>query len=189
MFDTIPKEDGIIVVCLTSAVSGTYNGAALACKESGRKDCFAIDSHSTAIGMRQMVQDGLEYIEQGLPFDVVKEKMLDVARRNHTCFSVPTLDYLYRGGRIGRAANIVGSILSIKPIIYVNKENQIDVLDKPRTTKKAIERMVKWLHDNSPCKRIGIVHIENEEEARKLQARVQAEYPDVPVTVRLRRLF
>ena len=80
------------------------------------------------------------------------------------------------------AAGLIGSILRIKPVIYINDENQVDALDKVRTEKKAIARMVKYLEENSPCKRIGIVHIMNLEGAQALQAKVQEMYPDIEVT-------
>ena len=100
-----------------------------------------------------------------------------------TTFTVDTLDYLRRGGRIGKAAGLIGSILKIKPVIYLNDKNEVDVLAKVRTGKKAAAAMIDYLHKNSPCKRIGIVHLENEEGGRALQAKVQEEYPDVEVTL------
>ncbi|MEE3452073.1 DegV family protein [Dialister sp.] len=183
IFNEIPPEDPIIVICLTSGVSGTYNGAVLAARQSGRKNISVINSRTTAIGMMQIVEDGIEMIEQGLPFEEISTKLLEAADHMRTTFTVDTLDYLRRGGRIGKAAGLIGSILKIKPVIYLNGKNEVDVLAKVRTGKKAAAAMIDYLHENSPCKRIGIVHIENEEGGRALQSRVQAEYPDIEVTL------
>ena len=183
LFASIPAEDPIIVICLTAAVSGTYNGAVLAARQSGRKNISVINSKTTAIGMIEVLQDGLEYIDQGLSFEEVTQKLLEASELTRTCFTVDTLDYLRRGGRIGKAAGLIGSILKIKPVIYLNKNNEVDVLAKVRTTKKAMATMMDFLHENSPCKRIGIVHIENEEGGKALQAKVQEEYPDIEVTL------
>ncbi len=183
LFNKIPREDGIIVLCITTAVSGTYNGAVLAAKQSGRDKIAVINTKTTAIGMLQMAQDGLEFIEEGLAFDDVVKKLLDAADHMRTSFTVDTLEYLRRGGRIGKAEGLIGSILKIKPCIYLNKNNEVDVLDKVRTRKKAVASLLKYLHDNSPCKRIGIVHIKNIEGGRELQELVQAEYPDIEVTL------
>lgn len=182
-FEQVPAEDAIVLITVTSGVSGTYNGAVLAAKQSGRKQIAVINSRTTAIGMVQLVQDALEWIDGGVGFEELREKLIGASLRMRTTFTVDTLDYLRRGGRIGKAAGLIGSILKIKPVIFLNDKNEVDVLDKVRTTKKAMACMMKYLADNAPCKRIGIVHIENPEGAEELRGRVQELYPDVPVTV------
>ena len=183
LFDKIPAEDAIIILCITTAVSGTYNGAVLAAKQSKRDQIAVINTRTTAIGILQMAQDALEFIDAGVSFDDLVKKLLDIAERMRTTFTVDSLEYLRRGGRVGKAAGIIGSILKIKPCIYLNKNNEVDVLDKVRTRKKAVASLLNYLHNNSPCKRIGIVHIENIEGAKELQRQVQSEYPDIEVTV------
>ena len=183
LFDKIPAEDAIIILCITTAVSGTYNGAVLAAKQSKRDQIAVINTRTTAIGILQMAQDALEFIDAGVSFDDLVKKLLDISERMRTTFTVDSLEYLRRGGRIGKAAGIIGSILKIKPCIYLNKNNEVDVLDKVRTRKKAVTSLLNYLHNNSPCKRIGIVHIENIEGAKELQRQVQSEYPDIEVTV------
>ena len=183
LFNKIPAEDAIIILCITTAVSGTYNGAVLAAKQSKRDQIAVINTRTTAIGILQMAQDALEFIDAGVSFDDLVKKLLDISERMRTTFTVDSLEYLRRGGRIGKAAGIIGSILKIKPCIYLNKNNEVDVLDKVRTRKKAVTSLLNYLHNNSPCKRIGIVHIENIEGAKELQRQVQSEYPDIEVTV------
>ena len=183
LFDKIPVEDAIIILCITTAVSGTYNGAVLAAKQSKRDQIAVINTRTTAIGILQIAQDALEFIDAGVAFDDLVKKLLDIAERMRTTFTVDSLEYLRRGGRIGKAAGIIGSILKIKPCIYLNKNNEVDVLDKVRARKKAVASLLNYLHNNSPCKRIGIVHIENIEGAKELQRQVQSEYPDIEVTL------
>lgn len=183
MIHQFPESDDIIIICITSGVSGTYNGAVLAAKQSGRKNIAVINSRTTAIGMVQLVEDAEDLIQEGLSFDKIKESLSQAALRMRTTFTVSTLDYLRRGGRIGRAASLIGGIFRIKPVIFLNDNNEVDVLGKVRTASKAQQCMLQYLYDNSPCKRIGIVHIENLEGAKALQSLVQAKYPDIPVTV------
>ena len=116
-------------------------------------------------------------------FAEITDKLTEVAEHMRTTFTVDTLDYLRRGGRIGKAAGLIGSILKIKPCIYLNKNNEVDVLDKVRTRKKAVASLIKYLDENAPCKRIGIVHIENPEGGKELQSIVQEKYPDIDVTL------
>lgn len=182
-FSNVPEEDPVIVLCLTSAVSGTYNGAVLAARQSGRKNICVLDSRTTAIGMLQLLKDGIELAQSNLAFDEVCKKLFDLTFHMRTEFTVDTLDYLYRGGRIGKAASLIGGILKIRPVIYLNPNNEVDVLAKVRTEKKAIASMVKYLEEHSPCKRIGVVHIENEEGGKSLQAKLQELYPENEVTL------
>ena len=182
MFESLPKEDPVIVICITSGVSGTYNGAVLAARQSGRKDITVINSRTTAIGMMEILEDAMDFIDQGLSFEEISKGLQESASLMRTTFTVPTLDYR-RGGRVGKAAGLIGSILKIKPVIYLNDSNEVDVLAKVRTEKKAAAAMIDYLHKNSPCKRIGIVHIENEEGGRALMTRIQEEYPDIEVTL------
>ncbi|MDU7217539.1 MAG: DegV family protein, partial [Dialister sp.] len=117
LFNKIPAEDAIIILCITTAVSGTYNGAVLAAKQSKRDQIAVINTRTTAIGILQMAQDALEFIDAGVSFDDLVKKLLDISERMRTTFTVDSLEYLRRGGRIGKAAGIIGSILKIKPCI------------------------------------------------------------------------
>ncbi len=183
IINAIPKEDPIIIICLTSAVSGTYNGALLAARQSGRKNIRVIDSRTTAIGMVQMLQDALELIAENKSFEEIANELEKISFRMQTSFTVDNLDYLVRGGRVGKAVGLIGSILKIRPVVYINKDNEVDEWAKVRTAKKATLALLDLLHKHSPCKRIGVVHIQNEEGGRALQAMVQAEYPDIEVTL------
>lgn len=183
IFSEIPEKDPIVVLTLTSGVSGTYNGAVLAARQSGRKNISVTDTRTTAIGMVQLLEDCFEWIDAGCTFEEVTANLRAAARRNHTAFTIATLDYLRRGGRVGKAAGLIGSILKIRPVIYINDQNEVDVLDKVRTEKKGVASLMKFLHEHSPCKRIGVIHITNPEGAEAMRAAVQEEYPDVEVTV------
>ncbi len=183
MFADIPAEDPIIMLCICSTISGTYNGALLAARQSGRKNITVINTKTTAIGMIHLLQDGLEMLEKGASYEEVSKALLDASERTGLTVSLDTLEYLQRGGRIGRATGFIGSILKIKPVIYLNKDNEVDALAKVRTSKKANAAMLKYLGERAPFHRIGVVHIENEEGGKVLQALVQEQYPDVEVTL------
>ncbi len=135
--------------------------------------------------MIHLALDGLEMIENGASYEEVSKELLEAAERTGLTVTLDTLDYLQRGGRIGRAAGLIGSILKIKPVIYLNENNEVDALAKVRTAKKANQTMLKYLEERAPFKRIGVVHIENEEGGKALHALVQEQYPDIEVTLTL----
>lgn len=183
LLKTIPEDDPVIIVTLTSGVSGTYNGAVLAARQSKRKNIAVINSRTTAIGIVEVLEDAFQFIDEGLSFEEVVKKLERAALHMRTTFVPSTLDYLRRGGRIGKAAGLIGAILKIKPVIFLNDQNEVDVLDKVRTQKKANACMLQYLKDHSPCKRVGIVHIENPEGGEALKKEAEAICPGLPITV------
>jgi DegV family protein with EDD domain len=182
-FSEIPAEDPILVLCITPAVSGTFGGAQLAARQSGRENIVVVNSRTTAIGMVQLIEDTLEWIDEGLPFEVIANNLQEAAFRMRTCVMLDTIEYLRRGGRIGRATGFIGSILKIKPIIYLTADDEVDALEKVRTQKKGFSVILDYLKENAPLKRIGIVHVVNEEGGRDFMEVVKAEFPDVPITL------
>lgn len=182
-FSEIPAEDPILVLCITPAVSGTFGGAQLAARQSGRENIVVVNSRTTAIGMVQLIEDTLEWIDEGLPFEVIANNLQEAVFRMRTCVMLDTIEYLRRGGRIGRATGFIGSILKIKPIIYLTADDEVDALEKVRTQKKGFSVILDYLKENAPLKRIGIVHVVNEEGGRAFMEVVKAEFPDVPVTL------
>ncbi len=183
VFAEIPAADPILVLCITPAVSGTYGGAQLAVRQSGRENIVAVNSRTTAIGMVQLIEDALEWIEEGLCFEEIAANLQDAASRMRTCVMLDTIEYLRRGGRVGRATGFIGSILKIKPIIYLTDDDAVDALEKVRTQKKGFSVILNYLKENAPLKRIGIVHVVNEEGGRDFMELVKAEFPDVPITL------
>lgn len=183
LFKAVPEEDGIIVITITSGVSGTYNGALLAARQSGRRKICVVNSRTTAIGMVQLLEDVLDEIDQGLSFEKISDSLHEAALRMRTTFVPGTLEYLRRGGRIGKAAGLIGAILKIRPVIFLNEKDEVDVWSKVRTEKKGFAQMIQFLQENTPGRRIGIVHIENPEGAAVLQSQIQNLYPGQTVTV------
>lgn len=183
MFSDIPAEDPIIVLCICSTISGTYNGALLAARQSGRKNITVINTRTTAIGMIHLLKDGLDMIEKGLSYEEIAKALEEASMRTGLTVALDTIDYLKRGGRIGKAAGLIGSILKIKPVIYLNENNEVDALGKVRTTKKANALMIDYLKKQEPLKRLGIVHIENEAGAKVLYDKAKEMYPDMDITL------
>ena len=94
------------------------------------------------------------------------------------------LEYLRKGGRIGGAAALVGTLLQVKPILYFNprKDNIIDVYEKIRTQEKGLQRIldeVDKAYRQSPDLKLGIVHVGAEAEGKALMQRVQGLYPEL----------
>ncbi|OPG14681.1 DegV family protein [Microbispora sp. GKU 823] len=129
----------IVSVHLSGALSGTADSARLAAREAP-VPVEVVDSGSIAMGLGFAVLAAARAAVTGAP----GAEVADVARRRaaavSTFFYVETLDYLRHGGRIGRVTNLLGSALSIKPLLRM-ADGEIGVLEKVRTASRALARL------------------------------------------------
>jgi DegV family protein with EDD domain len=100
--------------------------------------------------------------------------------RNTVLFMADTLEYVRRGGRIGRASALVGSVLQIKPILTLD-DGEVSVAARPRTRARALEEMLRLTLSRPAISRIGIAHTTSRDDAEKLRLAVLAHLPDVPI--------
>ncbi|MGL5152012.1 MAG: DegV family protein, partial [Clostridium sp.] len=172
--DIVKNGDDVVAVFLSSKMSGTYSSAHLikemVLEEYPHAKIEILDSKSNCMQMGFAVTEGAKAAIKGEGIETVKERINHVINNSRFVFIPDTLKYLKKGGRIGGAASIVGTILQIKPVLTVN-DGETTVLDKVRTKKKAIERLIKCLDDDTKDKEIGEVivhHINAEEEGQSL---------------------
>ena len=98
-------------------------------------------------------------------------------------FSVDTLEYLQKGGRIGAVGALVGNILGIRPIVHIDTAGELVVVDKCRTRKKVLQRMVELAAANAPIEAVYVANAEAEEDAETLRKAMLELFPGLPVLV------
>ena len=169
------KRDAIIAPLISSGISGTVATAQLAAREITRIPIEIVDTHITSMGQVLIILAVARAIEQGKSLQEVKQVAEDIARRLHTFFAVDTLEYLHRGGRINTASRYLGTVLAIKPILYFNDEGKIDALERVRTKKKALQRLLELAeeHAGGRAVHVGIVQANAPAEAQEFQAEVE----------------
>lgn len=171
-----------IIITISGGLSGTVRSAGAAVHMLNSAQVHIVDSGTTAIGMERMAQTAIELARQGLTAPDIAACLQKIAAATYTMFVPDTLEYLHKGGRIGGAAALFGTILQIRPILYLT-EGKVSVLDKVRTRSRALARMTDELQLYGRLAYIGIVHIEAETEAVHLAEKLREQYPAVPVTV------
>jgi DegV family protein with EDD domain len=144
------KDCEIISIHLSSALSGTYQSAQLAksmYEEDGGTGITVVDSKSASYGIGILVVAAARAALDGQS----KEQILQLIKRmregSRLYFLVDTLEYLQKGGRIGKASALIGSLLNIKPILSINDEGEVYSVDKVRGHKKAVARIAELLED------------------------------------------
>src|SRR6185312_4619592 len=132
--------DGVVSLHLSRELSGTWDSARLAAAEVGAGSIRVVDSRSAAMGLGFAVLAAAEAAAKGGSREEVYAAAVGTAERTTTLFYVDTLEHLRRGGRIGAAQALLGTALSVKPILHV-REGRIVPLEKVRTVSKGIARL------------------------------------------------
>ncbi len=131
----------VVVVTLSSKLSGTYHSACVAAEEKDGR-VYVVDSQSVSIGAGILAELALKLSEDGLPAESIYKRLL-VERGNMKVVAMfDTLEYLRRGGRISPTAAFAGSLLSIKPVISV-RDGEIVILGKARGSRQSNNFLIK----------------------------------------------
>ena len=139
------KADGfdqVIVSAISSGLSGTYQTIKLLAEDIPDMRIAVIDTLNIAIASGFVALYAAEQIEAGLPFDEVVTKTQAAVKKSTILFGVGTLEYLMKGGRIGKVSGILGSALNIKPIISCNEDGIYDTVAKVRGRKQSIQKLI-----------------------------------------------
>lgn len=186
--DIVKNGDDIVAVFISSKMSGTYSSAHLVkemvLEEYPEAKIEIVDSETNCMQMGFQVLRGAQAAEEGKSIDEVIETIKKVRGNSKFLFAPETLKYLKKGGRIGGAAALFGSILQIKPILTVN-DGVTDVFDKVRTKKRAIDAIANKVINDMKEKGMGeliVHHINCEEEGRVLADKLQKEL-NIPVRI------
>lgn len=160
LYQKLAEEgDGpIISIHLSSKMSGTYQSAVLAKSMiEGDTDIEVVDSRSASYGNGLLVVAAAEAAKQGKSKEEILELIAKLRKTQRLYFLVDTLEYLQKGGRIGKAAALFGSLLNIKPILSVAPEGDVYSVDKVRGQKKAMNRIVDLLKQDLGGKPIHLI--------------------------------
>ncbi len=178
VFGSLSEYERILCVVLSSKISGTYESARLAAEPAGER-VKVIDSGVTSGGTVILADAIQRRLDRG-----TEEKEIDALvdrfkRERGLLFTVDTLEYLIRGGRIGKAAGLAGQLLSVKPILVLD-EGEVAPLKRVRGRRKAIAEMerlfVEGSQDGSGL-HVGVAHADAQEDCDELAGRVRAARP------------
>lgn len=175
----------IIMLTVDSVLSGTYQTSCLAARqvmdEIKGADIRVIDSKTAACPISGIAMEILEHTAEGMDIAAAEQMARDMVARTDTFFSINTLDYLQKGGRIGAVGALIGNIFGIRPIVHIDKDGKLEVVDKCRTRKKVLKRIVELAAEKAPLEAIFVAHAEAETDAEEIKAQMQELFPGVPV--------
>lgn len=148
--------DGVVCVNLSSKMSATIQSARQGARSlEGKLDVRVVDSLSVTLGLGMAVVAAAEAAGEGQPIEQVVAAAEAVSADCRVYGAIDTLENLRRGGRIGGAAALVGSLLSIKPVIEV-RDGVVEQESKQRTRQRALKYLADKVHEAGPFERIAI---------------------------------
>ncbi len=175
----------VIMLAVNSVLSGTYQTACVAARQVMHDikgaDIRVIDSKTAACPISGIALEILKHTADGMDIDAAEKMARDMVARTETFFSVNTLDYLQKGGRIGAVGALIGNIFGIRPIVHLDKDGRLEVADKCRTRKKVLKRMIELASEKAPLEAIFIAHAEADEDAENIKQQMQTLFPGVPI--------
>ena len=171
---------GVVCVTLSAAMSATYESAWIASREVDI-DVRVVDSASVAMGLGFAVLAGEQLSREGANLDQIEQLVLRKTAGTTIFFSVNTLEYLRRSGRISSARAAVGQALKVKPILTL-RGGEVVSLEKTRTNAKAMARMVQLVTESvhGPVE-IAVQHLDAQERASQLSADLHLQLPGTSI--------
>lgn len=173
------KTDGdeIICVLLSSALSGTCQSATLAKDMVDYDGIYIVDSLTATIMTRVLVDYGLQLIEEGKSAPEIVDTLESMKSKVKVAAGLDTLEYLYRGGRLNKAAATIGELANLKPVITVTEEGTVNVIGKCIGKNKALQFILKTLSGKNlnPDFPLYTVYAYGFENTEKLEQKLVAE--------------
>ena len=172
--------DEIVSVHLSSKVSGTYNSARMAAQSVDQDRIEVVDSLSTSMALGFMALEGAQLARAGKDRKVIAERLRALVPKARVICVVDTLTYLERGGRIGKARALLGSLLNVKPILQL-KDGEVVPLGRARGRPQGLSRLVELLGRDGHVSQLAIMHGAALADAEQLRERVAASYPGLDI--------
>jgi DegV family protein with EDD domain len=182
-YEELGAYERIYSLHISSVLSGTYQSATTAAEQIGDK-VRTVDSESASAAIAMLGLAIQQRLERGTTDDEVEALIARYRAQAHLIFTVDTLEFLRRGGRLGRASAWAGQLLHVKPILTIERE--VVPLKRVRGNQKAMQEFVSAFtsttHD-TPTLKVGIAHADAPDRARQLEMMVHAERPQAEIEV------
>jgi DegV family protein with EDD domain len=175
--DLVKSGRQVLMLPISSGISGSYDSATQAVKDYSPDQVQLVDTKLVSMALSFQVLAAARHAAEGGSLAECKQTALDAYGKIGVYFTVNTLKYLAAGGRINSARRLLGTALSIRPVLEI-RDGKIELVESVVTTTKAIERMVTLVKEKTAAKRplrISVFHAGIPETAQALQDRLVAE--------------
>jgi len=140
--DLLKDHEAIVSIHISEKLSGTYASAVQGAEMTDPRRVHVIDSQLVSMSLGLLTLAASEIAAQGAGPEQIVERVNGMREQVQTYFSVATLEFLRRGGRIGRASALLGSVLQVKPVLCI-RDGLVTPLERVRTFERALNRVIE----------------------------------------------
>ena len=180
--DVLKETDEIVSVHVSSKLSATYSNAtqaaAILAEEGARIE--VVDSRTISLGMMFLCQASVKAASEGASVEEIRDIIDAMVPRISVYIALDTLEYVRRGGRIGRARAFLGTVLRVKPILSFD-DGEVRPEERVRTRALAVDRLFQLVTSAPNLEKVGVGYSTNAEEAEELRRRLTEALGDVKV--------
>ncbi len=180
--DVLKETDEIVSVHVSSKLSATYSNAmqaaAILAEEGARIE--VVDSRTVSLGMMFLCRAAMKAAAEGAGVEAIRELLDGMIPRISVYVVLDTLEYVRRGGRIGRARAFLGTMLRVKPILSFDG-GEVHPEERVRTRSLALDRLFQLVASAPKITEAGVAYSTNAEEAESLRLRIEEELDGVDV--------
>jgi DegV family protein with EDD domain len=177
------EADGIISIHITSRLSGTYNSAIQGKKlVEDRCPIEVVDSQTVSIANGLIAIEAAKIAKSGKSLQQVVAEVRQIIPSVHLIILLDTLKYLAKGGRIGKAKALLGSVLNVKPLLTV-KDGELVPVGQVRTRSKGVQRLFDFVNNATGIQDLSIVYSTTPDEAQILAERIGSIFPRERITL------
>jgi DegV family protein with EDD domain len=168
--------DEILAIHTIASLSGIFNASRLAAENIKTAKIELIDSGQVTMSLGWIVILAARAAKAGHSRAEIKAIVEDVKKRVHVIAMLDTLEYAQRGGRLGKGRALVGTLLNVKPLLSVI-DGEIMPVEKVRTQRRALERLVEIVLASGPIQELSVVHADAPHHAATLQEMLADTFP------------
>lgn len=178
VFDELYKRlagetDQILAIHTIASLSGIYNASFVAAQGIPKVRIELIDSHQVTMALGWLVILAARAARAGQNVDEVRAIVEDAIPRVHVIGALSTLEYAQRGGRLGKGAALIGTLLHVKPLISIVNGEVVPV-ENARSQKRALERLVEIVLASGPIQEISVIHAAGQDLALRVKGMLAA---------------
>ena len=170
--ELLGQGHSLVSIHVSGKLSGTVNSAAQAKAALGNSAPIEIiDSGQASIALALVLVAAAELAQEADSHEAVAEQVRRDLGKTSAVFALDTLEYLQKGGRIGKAQAFVGSLLSVKPILTL-RDGEVHPLERPRNHQRAMRRLEELTREGAPVSQVGIIYSTEADWAEEMRERL-----------------
>jgi DegV family protein with EDD domain len=185
LFESLRAYERVFCLLVSSQVSGTFDTARMVAEAGGDGRVVVVDTRSVSAGMVLLADAIQRRLDRGTTDEEIQSLVDRFRTDSRLIFTLETLAYLVRGGRVGKAAGLAGQLLNVKPILALS-DGEVVPLKRVRGRAKALaefERIFVEGSDDGPGLHVALAHAEAPAELDELARRVRAARPHASLDV------